>query len=405
MRARRSVQAVLALGGVAVLTLALWPAATVVDTARVTHGAMQVTIDEDGVTRVQERFVVAAPVAGRLERIEWEPGDVVRRGTVLARLRATDAPLADARTRAEWQATLRAAEAAHQQAVAERGRAGSTRDRLRLVLDRQIELASAGAVASDDVDAARSAAVGADAAVAAADAAVDRASHDVELARVRLISPSATGRVVSVFAPCDGVVLRRLHESESVIGAGEPLIELGNRGALEIVTDVLTSDAVKVVPGARVFVDDWGGEGVLDGSVRRVEPSGFMKVSALGVEEQRVNVVIAFPNDAAAHLGDGYRVTARIVLWSTPDALTTPLGSVFRQGDRWAVFVVNGGRAHLRAVQVGHHNGNDAEVLGGLASGDEVILHPPDNLMDGGRVRPRGPVTPAGASPKQGQTR
>ena len=397
MRAGRSVQAAMAVGIGAVLAVALWPAAVTVDTARVERGAMQVTIDDEGVTRVQERFVVAAPVSGRLERIEWEPGDVVRRGQVLARLRAADVPLVDARTHAEWLATLRASEATHQQAVAERTRARSTRDRLRLVLERQTGLAAAGAVSSDDVDAARSAAAGADAALAAADAAVARASHDVELARARLGTPSMAGRVVTVAAPCDGVLLRRLHESESVIAAGEPLVELGNRGALEVVTDVLSSDAVKVPPGARVLIDDWGGEGAVEGTVRRIEPSGFMKVSALGVEEQRVNVIVAFPGDAAPALGDGYRVMARIVVWSTGNAIKAPMGSVFRDADRWAAFVVADGRAQRRTIRIGHHNDNDAEVIDGLTPGDEVILHPPDDLADGARVHPRVPTTPAAA--------
>jgi HlyD family secretion protein len=403
MRTGYLVQAGMALGGVLVLGLALWPATTTVDTAPVARGAMEVTIDNEGVTRVQERFVVAAPVAGRLDRIEWEPGDVIHRGVVLARLRSADVPLADARTRAEWQATLRSAEAAHEQAQAERARARSTRDRLRLVLERQTALASAGAVSTDDVDAARTSVASADAELAAAEAAVSRAWHDVELARARLTTPSAAGRIVTVTAPCDGVVLRRLHESESVIGAGEPLIELGNRTALEIVTDLLSSDAVKALPGARVLIDDWGGEGVLEGTVRRVEPAGFMKVSALGVEEQRVNVIVAFPGDAAVGLGDGYRVMTRIVVWSATGAIKAPIGSVFRQGDRWAAFVVTGGRAHLQTIRVGHHNDNDAEILEGLAPGDEVILHPSDDLADGARVRPRASAirarTPADSDP------
>jgi len=405
MRAGYLVQAGMALGGVTVLGLALWPATTTVDTAHVSRGAMEVTIDDEGVTRVQERFVVAAPVAGRLDRIEWEPGDVIHRGEVLARLRSADVPLADARTRAEWQATLRSAEAAHEQTQAERVRTRATRDRLRLVLERQAQLASAGAVSKDDVDAARTSAASADAELAAAEAAVTRASHDVELARARLTTPSAAGRIVTVTAPCDGVVLRRVHESESVIGAGEPLIELGNRTALEIVTDVLSSDAVKALPGARVLIDDWGGEGVLEGTVRRVEPAGFMKVSALGVEEQRVNVIVAFPGDAAVGLGDGFRVMTRIVVWTATSAIRTPIGSVFRQGDRWAAFVVTGGRARLRIIRVGHHNDNDAEILEGLAPGDEVILHPSDDLADGARVRPRASAVRAGAPTDPGPER
>ena len=405
MRAGRTIQIVAGIGGAAVLALALWPSATRVDTATVVRGPMQVTVDEEGVTRVRERFVVAAPVAGQLERIEWEPGDVVHRGTVLARLRDAAAPLIDARTRAEWQAALRAAEAAHGQAAAERARAHSTRDRLQVVLRQQTSLSAAGAVARDDVDAARTALTAADAAAAAADAAVDRAAHELEVARARLRTPSSGRGVVSVTAPCDGVVLRRLRESESVVGAGEPLIELGNSRALELVTDVLSADAVKIAIGAPVLVEEWGGEDVLHGEVRRIEPAGFMKVSALGVEEQRVNVIIALPERERADLGDGYRATVRIQVWGAPDVLKVPMGSVFRHGSDWAAFVVDHGRARLRVLRLTHRNDVEAAVDSGLSAGDEVVIHPPDNLTDGVRVRRATTATPAAqpTDPGRGQ--
>jgi HlyD family secretion protein len=387
MRARRLVPITIALGVTALFVMALWPEPVPVQTARIGRGAMQVTVDEDGVTRVRERFVVAAPVAGRLERISWEPGDVIRRGTVLARLQAADVPLTDARVRAEWLAALKAAEAARDQAAAERARASTTRDRLHVVLRQQIELAAAGAVATDNADAARTAAAAADAALTAATAAVDRAGRDVELARVRLRTPTTPGRVVAVVSPGDGVVLRRLRQSETVVAAGEPLLELGDSSALEIVTDLLSSDAVKVAPGAPVLVEDWGGEGALPGRVRRIEPSGFMKVSALGVEEQRVNVIVDVPDQAEGPLGDGYRTTVRIIVWSASSVVTAPMGSLFRHGRDWAVFVVDQGRARLRVVTIGHRNDRDAEVLSGVAPGDGVILHPPDTLADGTRVQ------------------
>jgi HlyD family secretion protein len=402
MRARRFTPTVIALGVAGMVALALWPESQPVQTARVDRGAMRVTVDEDGVTRVRERFLVAAPVGGRLQRIEWEPGDTVRRGAVLARLEAADAPLTDARVRAEWQAAVRSAQAVRDQATAERERARVTRDRLHLVLERQMELATAGAVARDSVDAARTAASTADAALAAADAAADRANHDVELARARLRTPATDGRVVPVLAPCDGVVLRRLRESETVVAAGEPLVELGDSSALEIVTDLLSSDAVKIATGAPVLVEDWGGEGALQGVVRRVEPAGFMKVSALGVEEQRVNVIVAFPDHIAGPLGDGYRTTVRIVAWSADNVVKVPMGSLFRHGSDWAVFVVERGRARLRDVSIGHRNDLDAEVLTGLASGDDVILYPPDTLVDGDRVRV-APATPARSPTDPGQ--
>lgn len=368
--------------------VALWPEATPVDTGAVTRGPMQVTIDEDGVTRVRERFVVAAPVSGRLQRIEWEPGDTVHRGTVLARLAPADAPLIDARVLGELRAAVEAADAAATQAAADRERAGTALERARLVQRQQEALVKAGATAPDSVDAARAATRTAEAAVHAADAAVDRAAHEVQLARARLQGPAAApGRLVTVTAPIDGVVLHRLRESEAVVGAGEPLIELGNGGDLEIVADLLSSDAVRASVGAPAWIEDWGGAERRQGTVRRIEPAGFTKVSALGVEEQRVNVVIALTGDAAARLGDGYRARVRIVAWSADAVVQAPIGSLFRRGEDWAVFVVDQGHARQRTVRIDHRNNDVAEVIGGLMPADRVVLHPPDTLRDGSRIR------------------
>ncbi len=197
--------------------------------------------------------------------------------------------------------------------------------------------------------------------------------------------------MLSLRSPVGGVVLRRLHESEAVVPAGEPLIEVADSSDLEVVSDYLSTDAVKIRPGMRVDIDRWGGDAPLPGRVRRVEPSGFLKISALGVEEQRVNVVIDFDDrkGASALLGDGYRVETRVVTWEGEDVLQTPTSALFRSGDGWAVFVASGGRARLRAVRIGHQSDLGAEVLGGLQAGERVVAHPSDSVSAGVRIRDR----------------
>ncbi|HEX6324204.1 MAG TPA: efflux RND transporter periplasmic adaptor subunit [Vicinamibacterales bacterium] len=374
----------------AIAAMALWPETAEVETATAVRGPMLVTINEDGRTRVTRRFVISAPLAGRLQRIELEPGDTVTRGrTVLARLLPLDAPLLDPRARAESAAAADAARAAVGQAQAERDRASATLERARTHLDQQQALLKGGAVARDDVDAAATAVRNAEAAFRAAEFAVSRARYELQLAGARLQSPQAAGRAIDITAPVDGVVLRRIRESEAVVAAGEPLLEIGTPEHLEVVADLLSTDATRVSAGNRVLIDH--GSGTLEGSVRRVEPSGFTKVSALGVEEQRVNVVIDFldPAGAARVLGDGYRVEARVVVWQADMALKVPVGALFRQGDDWAVFVMDGGRAQARTVQVGQRNNEEAQILDGLAEGATLILHPPDTLTEGTRVRAR----------------
>ncbi|MGH9175168.1 MAG: efflux RND transporter periplasmic adaptor subunit [Vicinamibacterales bacterium] len=376
---------------VAILAAALWPEAVEVDVARVERGPMQVTIDEEGETRVRERFVVSAPVTGRLQRIELEPGDKVIRGqTVLARLAPAPPTLLDARTRAELTAAVEASRAALGAMRAERARAAATQARARSSLRRQEDLAEAGLISPDELEAAQTALRAADEALKAADFSAARAESDLQTARARLQQPEPGGRVTAIVSPIDGVVLKRLRESESVVQVGEPLVEVGNARQLEVVADLLSTDAVRVEPGAPVLFEQWGGGHTLTGKVQRIEPSGFMKVSALGVEEQRVNVIIDFvdPVAAAKALGDSYRVEVRIVIWQDNNALKVPVGSLFRRGDDWAVFAVEGGHAHVKTVEVGQRNSREAEVSG-LAEGDEIVLHPPDTLEDGARVTER----------------
>jgi HlyD family secretion protein len=378
----------------AIVAVALWPESIEVDVVQVTRGAMQVTIDEEGETRVRQRFVVSAPVSGRLQRIELEPGDPVVRGkTVVARLMPAASPLIDPRSRAELTAGVEAARAAIGQAQAERDRAAAALARARSTLGRQQALAKAGAIARDQLEAAETAVRTAEEAHRAAEFTITRAEYELQLARARLQGPvAAGGRTVDVVAPIDGTVLRRLRESESVVPVGEPLLEIGDPAQIEIVADLLSTDAVRVRDGVPVLIEQWGGNHPLHGRVRRVEPAGFMKVSALGVEEQRVNVIIDFVDSSggARQLGDGYRVEVRIVIWDEGDVVKAPVGSLFRNGDGWAAFVVEGGVAHLRPVQLGQRNDTEGEILEGISPGQAVVLHPPDTLTDGMRVTVRG---------------
>ena len=377
---------------VAILAVALWPSAIEIDVATVGRGAMQVTIDEEGETRVRERFVVSAPVMGRVERIELEPGDPVVRGkTVVARLMPAPAPLIDVRTQAELAAAVEAARAAVGQAQAEQQRATALRTRAQSTVARLQSLLKSGAISGDELEAAQTTLRSAEEAVHAAEFAVARVEHELQLARARLKPSGAGGGLVTVVAPVNGVVLKRMRESATVVPIGEPLLEIGDPASLEIVSDLLSTDAVRVSRGAPVIIDQWGGSGPLEGLVRRVEPSGFLKVSALGVEEQRVNVVIDFAGETGpGNLGDGFRVEVRIVTWQETAVLKVPVGALFRRGEEWAVFLVDGGRARLRPLQVGQRNDREGQIINGLSEGQTVVVHPPDTLTDGARVRVRG---------------
>jgi HlyD family secretion protein len=378
----------------ALVALAMWPTSTPVETAAVTSGPMVVTIDEDGRTRVRDRFVVASPVTGEVLRIDLEPGDAVKKGQRVATVRpAAPVPL-DARTRAEAEASVQAAEAARGRLPAERARADTALALANRELARVKSLAAGGAVAAEEVERRQADADAAAAAVRAAEAATAQGAREVDVARARIAPGRPTGaRDVVVTAPVDGVILTRHRESESVVPAGDPLVEIGDPSKLEIVADLLSSDAVKVRPGSRVIVDQWGGDAPLAAHVRLVEPAGFTKVSALGVEEQRVNVIMDFDAlpEAARRLGDGYRVEVRVVTWEAASVIKVPSGALFRSGESWAVYIVQDGRAHVRVVTIGERNANEAEVRAGLAAGDVVILYPPDTLADAARVTARTP--------------
>ena len=380
----------------ALAAIAVWPRAVAVDVALVSRGPLLVTVDEEGETRVRDKFVITAPVAGEVQRIELEPGDPVTRGrTVLARIRSTSPAPLDARLRGEIESAVRAAEAAAARARAERDRlagaaalADQRRDRARLLL-------AGGAVAQEELDVREAEARAAADALRAAGFLAVQAEHEVQTARARLAPPSVDRPQpdIVVIAPLSGVVLKRHLESAQVVSPGTPLVEIGDPQRLEVVADLLSADAVKVAAGAEVLLDHWGGTQPLTGHVRRVEPAGFTKVSALGVEEQRVNVVIELDgaDEAAFALGDAYRTEVRIVVWKSADAVTVPTGALFRRGAGWSVFVVERGRVRERQVRLGQRSGREAQVLDGLTAGDQVVLYPPDTLAGGAKVRARQP--------------
>jgi HlyD family secretion protein len=385
----------LAAGLVAVLlAVALWPQAVAVEVGAIVRGPMVVTIDEEGETRVHHRFVVSAPVAGRVERIELEPGDAVERDkTVVARIRAEASQLLDARTRVEAAAAVETARGALGRARAEVQRARAALDLASSELKREQELFRAGLTTKQALEMRQNATVTAEESVNAAEYAEAAAASDLERARARLLPTNleTTGRVLPVLAPVDGVVLRRFRESESVVPAGERLVEIGDPSHVEVVADLLSTDAVKVKPGMRVAVEQWGGDQPMSARVERIEPAGFTKVSALGVEEQRVNVIMDFDDDRAAWelMGDAFRVEVRIALASLENALKVPTSALFRVGEQWAVYVVEGGRARRVSLELGQRTNLEAEIRAGLTEGQQVVLHPPDTLTDGARVTVR----------------
>ncbi len=386
----------IALVGVVLAAILIWafrPAPVNADFAVVERGSLQVTVEEEGRTRVRDRYVVSAPLPGRMERIELEPGDaVVADRTVVARFQPTDPTLLDARTRAELQARLRASESAIGSARAERDRIQAELTFARSELQRARGLHEGGAIARRELEAAERQANTLERALQSAEFAIQTAEHQRELARASLVQTrSGRAATIPLYSPVDGVVLRLLLESEGVVAMGQPLLEVGDVNDLEIVADLLSSAAVAVRPAQPVLIEQWGGGQALHGRVRRVEPSAFTKISALGVEEQRVNVLIDFEDtaDAVQSLGDGYRVEVRIIVWSKEDVLKIPTSSLFRHETRWAAYKVVDGVARLQPVEIGQRNGLEAEVLSGLSAGEQIVVYPSDAIADGVKLVPR----------------
>lgn len=383
---------------VAALAWSFWPQSIAVDVALVTRGPMRVEVSDEGRTRVREVFQLSAPVNGRLLRIGQHAGDIVVGGqTVVADLLPIAPSFLDVRSRAQAESAVRTAEAARSLAAAELTRARAELAFASSELLRAKTLIRSESISRSNLERAQLAYNTAAAQVATAQAALRVRESDLVTAKALLIDPSnmaASERErasIPLIAPVSGRILRVLHENEAVVAAGAPILEIGDPKNLEIVVELISEDAVKVREGASATISDWGGSGALNARVRRVEPSGFTKVSALGVEEQRVNVLLDFtdpPNKWAA-IADGYRVTASIIIWQQPDVLRVPASATFRSGTGWAVFVVRSGRAVLVPIEVGQSNDRTAQVLNGLRAGDTVVVHPSDRISDGVRVYQR----------------
>jgi HlyD family secretion protein len=386
----------IALGVVVVVAIGVWafmPSAVAVDIVTVARGDIEVTVNEEGRTRVRDRFVVSAPLPGRMERIELEPGDAVVAGkTAVAQFRPTPPALLDVRTRAELEARAKAAESAVGGARAERDRIQAELKFAQSELERARKLVEERVIAAREIEAAQRQAETLQRALQSAEFGIRTSEHQLELARASLIqSRGATAAAIPLYSPVNGVILRVLQESAAVVPTGQPLVEIGDVTNLEIVSDLLSNAAVRVKAGQQVRIEQWGGDHPLQGRVRRVEPSGFTKISALGVEEQRVNTIIDFegPLDARQGVGDGYRVEVRVIVDSRKNVLTVPTSSLIRNGDEWAVYVVEGDRAARRLVQLGQRNSLLAEVTDGLSENERIIVYPSDSVADGVDVIPR----------------
>ncbi|WP_262267459.1 efflux RND transporter periplasmic adaptor subunit [Microvirga yunnanensis] len=377
-----------------------WPRPIAVDLARASLGPMEATVDDEARTRVRHIYTVSAPIPGKVLRISHPAGhqetsqhigDRVTAGeTVVAVMQPTLPSFLDIRSREELQAAATAADAAVKLAEAEVRRIGAALDFSRDELRRAEALARTAAISGRALDKARFDVETNEAALASARAQLDVRRSEHAIAAARLIEPSGAsgpataGCCIEVKAPATGRVLRVVQESEAVVPAGAPLLDVGDPSDLEVAADLLSTDAVQIKAGAPVRIDGWGGA-PLRGRVTRVDPAGFVKVSALGIEEQRVRTVIDFvdPPEAWSALGHDFRVVVHVTTWSADNALTVPVSALFRNGEDWAVFTVGDGRARTTLVKIGHRNSRLAEVTSGLSAGDMVVLHPSDRIRDG----------------------
>lgn len=384
---RIAVTSVVALVVLTLVVLALIPSPVEVETARVVRGPMRVTVDQEGESRARDRFVISSPVVGRLLRVEFDDGDAVKQNEVVARI--DPLPL-NQREREEIQAQVESAEAALRQARARAAKAGENKAQAQRDRDRAEQLAKEKVISDQALEQARNTAITSTQEFEAAQYSVEVAASELKIARAGLISmranPGKPRPLIALRSPVTGRVLRVLEKSERVVQAGTPILTLGEPDKIEIVADVLSTDAVKIRPGAPVLLVGWGGDRPLRARVRLVEPYGFTKISALGVEEQRVNVISDFV-DPPGSLGDGYRVECEITVWAGENILKVPMSSVFRRGQGWSIFVIENGRARVRELEIGHRNETEVEILKGLSEGERVIFHPANQIADGIRVR------------------
>ncbi len=382
------------LGLLALLSLigwGLWPKPVIVETGAITRAPLTVHISEEGKTRVRNRYIVAAPVAGKMRRIPLKPGDEVQAGTtLLTAIEPAASPLLDPRTRVQAEALVSMHEASRRKAAAslEALRAAlkmadADRDRIRSVRND-------GTISASDRDRMEADASIKAAEVRAAEFSLQVIDHELAQARAVLLRPdtNTTGNLVEVKSPVSGRLLNVMQESETIVAAGTPILEIGDPNDIEIEAEILSRDAVAIQPGDAVEIEQWGGESPLKGRVRRIEPAAFTKISALGVEEQRVHVLsdLIDPPQATKALGDRYRVEVRVAVWHSDDVLVVPAGALFREGNLWKTFVYQNGSARLTTIEAGHSDGRFTEVLSGLKAGEKVLLHPPDTVKDGAAV-------------------
>jgi HlyD family secretion protein len=368
---------------VALITAGLWPRPLPVETARAAVGSLRATVNEEGKTRIKQRYVVSAPVAGQLQRVPFKAGAEVRSGeTVVAFIEPVSPTLLDARTRTATEARRDTAMANLEKAQFGQHFAASDLRRLeKLHAEKMVSVQELETGQLREASAAKEQAA-AESTLRQAEAELAEFGGSTSVGTNTLLDP------VQVKAPATGSVLHVFEENARVVAAGTPLMEIGDPADLEVVVEVLSRDGAAIPPGTRVELEQWGGGQPLQAKVRLVEPAAFTKVSALGVEEQRVNVIadLLTPLDQRRNVGDNFRVEAKIIVWEAHDALKVPAGALFRKGEQWAAFVVADGHARLRIVKAGHSSGTETQVLEGLKEGEEVILYPGSRVRDGQRV-------------------
>ncbi len=385
----------LAAGVIALIAYGMRPQPVEVEVAALSRGPLTVHITEEGKTRIRNRYVVAAPVAGQMRRVSLRPGDAVEAGkTVLTAIEPGLSPLLDPRAKAQAEARVQAAEAGQMQAGQSVEMSKTALQFAKQNWDRVQRVNNKGSISETDRDNAERDAAMRERELRAAEFALKVSSYELEQAKAALLqleSPGASVSVIQVHSPVSGKVLRVMQESAMLIAAGIAIIEIGDPADLEIEAEILSRDAIAIQPGAVVSIGQWGGEKPLEGRVRRIEPAAFTKVSALGVEEQRVIVLsdLVNPPPEAQSLGDRYRVEVKIAVWKSDDVLLIPAGALFREGSEWKTFVLKQGKAKAVTVQAGRSDGRQSQVLGGIEAGAEVLLHPPDTVKDGVAVMKR----------------
>lgn len=393
---RRIFIMVVLLAVLALIVMAMLPQPVAVDVAVIGRGPLAVTIGDDGKTRIRERYVVSAPLSGRLVRIEFHPGDeVVANETIITTIEPSESSLLDPRSVAEAEARVKAAEARLKQAKPKLESTEIALNHAETEMSRLQQLVDRNAGSKQALEAQQMEFRQAGNAYEAALFEGEIAKFELDVAKSALTrtgdADAPHGESFPIKSPISGRVLRVFQESSTIVNAGARILEVGDPTDLEIEVDVLSTDAVRIRPGARVLLEQWGGDQALNGRVRLIEPSAFTKVSALGIEEQRVNVIIDFVDspETRPSLGDGFRVEAAIVEWESSDVLTVPTGALFRDGDSWSVFVARRNTAQLTIIEIGHRNDEAAEILSGLQEGDRVILYPGDRVENQMRIEER----------------